>query len=311
MNWTCPQANLLEALHDDRLGAPERASLERHLRTCAECAKHLYNLQEIREAVRAPVSPLTPLMHQRARLGLLRAAVGEPRRRPLATRRWGVAAGLLVAASAIAGVSVWRSSPFHPPVPAPPATAPEIPAQESTSAGSRAKKSTAAPHAVPVSTPPEPAVPDPVPSSPVPAAEAAKPAHSRPAHVSSKHVDHSTPAPSPEIAVPQAVIPPAGDPRAVSPASRDFAAGIGALGSGDFGVAASRFATFAAAYPTDPRADEAAYLVAISLQRAGREDDAKVAAERYLHDHPRGAHRVQAAKIAGAKPTSAPVAPSL
>jgi hypothetical protein len=275
----CPQSNLIEALHDGRLGPIEAASCERHLRSCAECAARQRHLASVRAAVRVPVDPPTPLAHQRARNALLRAAVAEPHAPPR-RRRLAVAAGLFVAASALAGVSLWRTG--SPPMPLPePSVAPMAP--------SEAPKE---------SRPVQPASNAPAPASLSEPAPVPPPSRSAPRVVSPSQprvVPTRAPVLAPTTAPPTA--PEAPPP--VSPASQDFAAAMDALGAGDFSVAATRFVEFTAKYPGDPRSDEAAYLVAISLQRAGQTENARTAALRYLRDRPDGAHRKQAAKMAG------------
>jgi anti-sigma factor RsiW len=271
---TCPQSNLIEALHDGRLGPTEAASCERHLRTCPECAARQRHLAAVREAVRAPVDPPTPLAHQRARNALLRAAVAEPHAPPR-HRRLALVAGVFFAASALAGVSLWRAG-------APPAPLPELPAPPV--APSEAPKESRPVHAA-SNAPASAALP-----SSLPAPRVVAPP--KPRRVASR------PAVAPPTTAPASA--PEAPPRA-SPASRDFAAAMDALAAGDFGVAATRFVDFTAKYPGDPRSDEAAYLVAITLQRAGQTENARTAAQRYLRDRPDGAHRTQAAKIAGAE----------
>jgi outer membrane protein assembly factor BamD (BamD/ComL family) len=66
---------------------------------------------------------------------------------------------------------------------------------------------------------------------------------------------------------------------------------------GDFGQAASDLHTFAAQHPDDPRAEDAAFLEALSLSRAGRADDAAEAARRYLARYPNGYRRAEAEKL--------------
>ncbi|WP_437525442.1 FecR domain-containing protein [Sorangium sp. So ce726] len=84
-----------------------------------------------------------------------------------------------------------------------------------------------------------------------------------------------------------------------SPAAREFAEAMRALGRGDYADSAAQLEAFSAAHPGDARADEADYLQAIALQRAGRAAEAAAAAKRYLAARPNGAHRAEARKIAG------------
>jgi hypothetical protein len=89
-------------------------------------------------------------------------------------------------------------------------------------------------------------------------------------------------------------------PRTIlSAASRDFAGAMRALRVGDYDASATQLAAFSASYPGDARADEADYLRAIALQRAGRAPDATATARRYLATRPTGAHRAEAKLIAG------------
>jgi outer membrane protein assembly factor BamD (BamD/ComL family) len=84
-----------------------------------------------------------------------------------------------------------------------------------------------------------------------------------------------------------------------SQASQDFAEAMKALSRGDFSAGASWLEGFVSAHPHDPRAEDAAYLEAIALERAGRLEGAKAAARRYLAAYPDGAHHAQARRIAG------------
>ncbi|WP_437753862.1 FecR domain-containing protein [Sorangium sp. So ce1389] len=84
-----------------------------------------------------------------------------------------------------------------------------------------------------------------------------------------------------------------------SPAAREFAEAMRALRQGDYARSAAQLEAFSAAHPGDARADEADYLRAIALQRAGRTAEAAAAARRYLATRPQGAHRAEAKKIAG------------
>ena len=64
-------------------------------------------------------------------------------------------------------------------------------------------------------------------------------------------------------------------------------------------LAADRFRGFSTTHAGDPRADEADYLRAIALQRAGHDGDARTASRGYLQARPGGAHRTDVKTIAG------------
>jgi hypothetical protein len=85
---------------------------------------------------------------------------------------------------------------------------------------------------------------------------------------------------------------PAGDATKID-ASRDFRAAMSALDSGDSAGAAARFAAFLAAHPGDSRAEDAAYLRVIALQRAGNSAGVAEAAARYLRQYPKGFRRAE------------------
>jgi TolA-binding protein len=82
-------------------------------------------------------------------------------------------------------------------------------------------------------------------------------------------------------------------------ASQDFAAAMQALARGDFGASARQFDSFASTFPRDSRAEDALYLEAIALERAGQLLDARIMARRYVSVYPNGAHYAQALRIAG------------
>jgi len=110
---------------------------------------------------------------------------------------------------------------------------------------------------------------------------------------------HVVEAPAVEEAAPLA---PSAAPSAAptaAPVSREFAEAMQAIARHDYDGAASQLEAFSSAHASDPRSDEADYLRAIALQRAGRAADARAAASRYLAAHPQGAHRVEAQAMAG------------
>jgi TolA-binding protein len=154
----------------------------------------------------------------------------------------------------------------------------------------RATSSAAAPAVPRPIPPPAPSEARPPPSPPrAPFGVRAAPAPAReprePRDAPSAAVSSPPPAPSAAPSAP--------------PASREFAEAMRALGRGDYMGGAAQLEAFSVAHPGDPRADEADYLQAIALQRAGRAAEARAAARRYLATRSEGAHRAEARKIAG------------
>jgi TolA-binding protein len=279
----CDRAALVEALFDGRLGPSELASTERHLKSCNACAELARDLSSLQALLRASSSEILPLEHQRARIDLLRrsAAVASPKRRPRAL--------LLVAALLMMPVAVWaaksalsslREADAAQPVSAPlTAAARRKPARREPPA---TRTPNAAPTAPADSTPAPPG-----PASPAPL-RAAQPLASTPPPTRQRTHRAAVETPTAVRSTPQA-----------AEASRAFADGMAALARGDFSAAASKLEGFALAHPHDPRVEDAVYVAAIALERAGRSDDARAAARRYLAEYPAGAHHVQAQRIAG------------
>jgi hypothetical protein len=89
----------------------------------------------------------------------------------------------------------------------------------------------------------------------------------------------STPPPRP---LAQLATPSASDP------SVDFRAAMAALEVGDNAQAAAAFADFLEKHPQDRRAEDAAYLRVIALQRSGDSAGMRGAAREYLHRYPAG-----------------------
>jgi len=81
-------------------------------------------------------------------------------------------------------------------------------------------------------------------------------------------------------------------------ASAAFAEGVRLIERGDYAAGAERLGTYQRERPGDPRAEDAAFLTILALQRAGRRDEARAAARSYLERYPRGFRRPEAEKIA-------------
>jgi hypothetical protein len=81
-------------------------------------------------------------------------------------------------------------------------------------------------------------------------------------------------------------------------ASSDFRGAMAALDRGDNREAAAGFASFLAKYPRDPKAEDAAYLRAIALERWGDRSAMKAAALEYLARYPTGFRRIEMDNLA-------------
>jgi len=66
---------------------------------------------------------------------------------------------------------------------------------------------------------------------------------------------------------------------------------------GNFGEAIDRLGAFRRSHPDDLRSEDAAFLMIVALQRAGRHHDAVAAARDYLSQSPSGYRRKEAQSI--------------
>lgn len=96
--------------------------------------------------------------------------------------------------------------------------------------------------------------------------------------------------------------PPPASSAAPVPANDDAATalseGIKMADRGDYDAATKRLTAFCDAHPADDRAEDAAFLVIVSMARAGRQAEARVTARRYLARYPNGYRRLEAAAMA-------------
>jgi hypothetical protein len=76
-------------------------------------------------------------------------------------------------------------------------------------------------------------------------------------------------------------------------AASDFRAAMLALNTGQAKTAAAAFQRFSQRYPSDPRAEDAAYLRVLALVRAGDVNAQRAAAQSYLDRYPRGFRRAE------------------
>ena len=98
--------------------------------------------------------------------------------------------------------------------------------------------------------------------------------------------------------LPPSVAPSPSSPSAsASDPSVDFRAAMAALDVGDNHQAAATFANFLAKHPRDARAEDAAYLRIIALQRSGDSAGMKQAALEYLRRYPAGFRQAEVERL--------------
>ena len=78
----------------------------------------------------------------------------------------------------------------------------------------------------------------------------------------------------------------------------DFRAAVADLDAGAHRDAAEAFARFLSRHAQDPRAEDAAYLRVVALQRSGATDETRRAARAYLQLFPRGFRRTEIEALA-------------
>jgi hypothetical protein len=281
---------LLEARRDGRLDERERAALERHLPACAGCRDRDAELTQLAALARAPSATTTPLEHRRGRLRLLQAAavlethadrrsslsgysaaVAHPSRgwrAPLAAAA--VALTLLAAGASRSRIDAATPSGAH--------------AAGAPGGGAPAPGAIEAPGSAPTVI--SPALPPP--ANATRTATSAKPP--------AAPLKRTTAPPRPPPAQPEAAQPEAAPPPAAG--GGELGGGIDALSRGDFGAAAEQLQAFRQAHPEDARAEDAAFLTILALDRAGKHTAARQAAREYLGVYPRGFRRAEAGAIA-------------
>lgn len=81
-------------------------------------------------------------------------------------------------------------------------------------------------------------------------------------------------------------------------ASVEFRTALAALSAGEARSAAQQFRRFAEKHPSDPRAEDAAYLRVLALERAGDASARRTAARAYLLRYPLGFRRAEVERLA-------------
>jgi hypothetical protein len=98
--------------------------------------------------------------------------------------------------------------------------------------------------------------------------------------------------------VPRAAMARPVDAAATADPGSAFRAAVAVLEAGAHREAAAAFARFLEMHPRDPRAEDAAYLRVIALERCGAVQDTRRAAQAYLQLYPTGFRRIEIEKLA-------------
>lgn len=254
----CPRLDELEAAHDGRLEAAQRAVLAEHTRHCEPCRRRAAALAALGPLLAAlPVPARDPFASRRGRHRLLAAAAAAP---PVRRRRTAVAAiGGLVAVALLTTAAVALVARARPAATAP-AAAPPAPPLDVASPALRPEPIAGTAAEAPAPPPPR-ASEEPRPLRPV---EVARPA--RPALRSS--------------------------------AASEFRTAVRLFDGGEFAVAGDAFRGFLVRHPDDSRAEDAAYLLTLALHELGDAAAARVAARDYLARYPDGFRRAEVAALA-------------
>ncbi len=73
--------------------------------------------------------------------------------------------------------------------------------------------------------------------------------------------------------------------------AKGFVEGMALVARGDYAAGAEKLEQYRAAHAEDARAEDAAYMAVVALQRAGHPVEAAAAARRYLAAYPAGSRR--------------------
>jgi hypothetical protein len=303
-------ARMVEADRDGRLDQRDQASLSRHLAVCAECRAFAGDLARLGELVERPLGrPTTPLEHQRARLALLNDAAMLGASHPTPGSRWGTPKPRLVIGLAAAAVFAISAVGLGAPL-----------VTRVLGRGASGDQPAAMPVAVAHKLPSVPRLADPVTMvapapNPLPPGPISHDGESlRTPGLDGQPADSTNGSPpreaprrpgtgptgrAPRGATSSATAASA-NPVAAGDDAKAFAEGMRLIARGDYAAGADKLDAYQHANPSDARAEDAAYLSVLALQRAGRRDAAVAAARRYLQQYPRGYRHAEVQAIAAA-----------
>jgi TolA-binding protein len=277
MEKDCDRLWEIDALREGTLGPKDAESFRRHLPACDVCGGAIARDARLRElAASLPASEPNELDLRRLRARVLReVATGSPAgRAPFVP----LAVGLAVAVVAVVSWAVVRSGSRVTPrlASAPPASSQR--ADDAASDGPSHdladvdREAADAGRAIRAEEPPR------APAnalSPSAARSADRtPVRSAPAATGSSPIPIEAP---------------------VDDGVEAYSAAVALLRGGQYSAAASAFRAFALAHPTAPQLEDASFLEAAALARAGRPDAAALVAEEHLARFPKSFHRRDAA----------------
>ena len=291
----CDMAPLVEARRDGRVGDREAASLDRHLSGCASCRALAEDLERLAGlASGGRIAPLSPIAQRRERLRLLRDAAFAPAATSGLRARSRVQIVRFAAAAAmILGVLAGGTALALLVLPSEKAAPQRV---ESISSASTAPSGIAR-AMVPASVEAPAAAPLEAPVIAAPSALAPKGAARSAPIAAAPRLVGPRPKKKAANAAPAASASEAGKPGEGASALAD---GVELIERGDYGAAAERLRAFRQSHPTDERAEDAAFLAVLALERAGHHAAAVAAAREYLASYPQGYRRAEAQSISTA-----------
>lgn len=335
---SCARAWEVAAIEDGRLSAAERASFERHAKTCTPCTEERRALTLLREtAERLPFAENTPLARRRARNELLRRADAQSKQ----SARVNPGKMILVAAGCVVAVLMAWSVLSPSPKPRSPVPQFRIAAasgsdwstlEEGATLRLSLRRGQAELEVHKLNDGQRFVVQLPDGELEVKGTrffvevEGERTRNVRVTEgrvelrLSGEHtrlleagatwskvqvadaVKHTT-----ENAIEKSPPPSRRGPKSKPPVIRESNAGaelkraMAAFSSGDFGTAERLFADFERAHPSDARAEDAAFLAAVARARSGDVEGSKKLAREYLTRYPQGLRRSDAERMAEAR----------
>jgi TolA-binding protein len=270
MRIDCDRLWEVDALREGTLSAKDQASFSQHVRTCAACAGAVARDERLRELARAmPAQEPNELELRRRRSRILNDVATRP-----APRRRGAVIAAVVAAALLVAWSSWAL--VH---------------QRFLRAPTASLPAARVAASLPPAADEEPATRT---LDPEPPAIFIDPAPVEREHRSRVVDSHPTAAGRDAGRGVATSSPKAPAASTEDDATDAYAAAVAIFHRGDYASASLAFRAFSQNYSREPQVEDATYLDAVALARAGRADAAGAAAEDHLARFPRSFHRREA-----------------